>query len=140
KQKLFVFRRHIELKTFLIIMDMKCKAEIKVQLFESNKQDNKESNIHLEQLSTLEEIEERNCFGSIDVKNEIDVKEEPFDVKEEEIEVKEEPFDVKEEEIEVKEGPLDFEKDTTNDEPFDNICGMYQNQVQKKMFKSHYIS
>ncbi|KAB7500318.1 hypothetical protein Anas_14507 [Armadillidium nasatum] len=97
-------------------MDMKCKAEIKVQLFESTKQDNKESNIHLEQLSTLEEIEERNCFGSIDVKNEI--------------EVKEEPFDVKEEDIEVKEDPLDFEKDITNEETFDNICGMDQNQEQ----------
>ncbi|KAB7507495.1 hypothetical protein Anas_09009 [Armadillidium nasatum] len=104
------------------------RGKIKVQLFESTKQDNKESNIHLKQLSTLEEIEERNCFGSIDVKNEIEVKEEQFDVEEENIDVKEGPFDVKEEEIEVKEDPLDFEKDTTNDEPFDNICGMYQNQ------------
>ncbi|KAB7503556.1 hypothetical protein Anas_12591 [Armadillidium nasatum] len=118
KQKLFVFQRHFELKTFLVIMDKKFEEEMKVKLFESE-EDNKESNIRLEQLSTLEEIEERNCFGSIDVKNEI--------------EVKEEPFDGKEEEIEVKEDPLDFEKDTTNDEPFDNICGMYQNQVQKNV-------
>ncbi|RXG56603.1 hypothetical protein Avbf_16066 [Armadillidium vulgare] len=124
-------------------MDMKCEAEMKVQLFESTEEDNKESNIHLEQLSTLEEIEERNCFGSIDVKHEIEVKEEAFDVEEEEIKVKEEPFDVKEEEIEVKEEscdvkeeeielkeePLDFEKDTTNDELFDIICIMDQNQV-----------
>ncbi|KAL7637985.1 UNVERIFIED_CONTAM: hypothetical protein RMT77_011598 [Armadillidium vulgare] len=109
-------------------MDIKCEAEMKVQLFESTEEDNKESNIHLEQLSTLEEIEERNCFGSIDVKNDIEVKEEPFD--EEEIEVKEEPCDVKEEEIELKEEPFDFEKeDTTNDEIFDNICLMDQNQV-----------
>ncbi|RXG70374.1 hypothetical protein Avbf_09243, partial [Armadillidium vulgare] len=124
-------------------MDMKCEAEMKVQLFESTEEDNKESNIHLQQLSTLEEIEERNCFGSIDVKNDIEVKEEPFDgkeeeidvkeeafdVEEEEIEVKEEPCDVKEEEIELKEEPFDFEKeDTTNDETFDNICLMDQNQ------------
>ncbi|KAB7495541.1 hypothetical protein Anas_13805 [Armadillidium nasatum] len=111
-------------------MDMNCESEIKVQLFESSEEDNKESNIHLEQLSTLEEIEERNCFGSIDVKNEIEVKEEPFDVEEEEIDVKEESCDVKEEEIELKEEAFDFEKeDTTNDETFDNICAMDQNQV-----------
>ncbi|KAB7507106.1 hypothetical protein Anas_10271 [Armadillidium nasatum] len=110
-------------------MDMKCKEEVKAQLFESTEEDNKESNICLEQLSTLEEIEERNCFGSIDVKNEIEVKEEPFDVKEEEIDVKEESCDVKEEEIDVKEEPFDFErKDTTNDELFDIICIMDQNQ------------
>ncbi|KAB7498155.1 hypothetical protein Anas_14524 [Armadillidium nasatum] len=84
-------------------MDMKNESEIKVQLFESSEEDNKESKIHLEQLSTLEEIEERNYFGSIDVKNEIEVKEEPFDVEEEEIDVKEESCDVKEEEIELKE-------------------------------------
>ncbi|RXG61781.1 hypothetical protein Avbf_14366 [Armadillidium vulgare] len=109
-------------------MDMKCEPEMKVKIFESTEGED-QTNTHLEQLSTLEEIEERNCFGSIDVKNEIEVKEEAFDVEEEEIEVKEEPFDVKEEEIELKE-PFDFEKeDTTNDETFDNICLMDQNQV-----------
>ncbi|KAL7634673.1 UNVERIFIED_CONTAM: hypothetical protein RMT77_015050 [Armadillidium vulgare] len=96
-------------------MDMKCEPEMKVKIFESTEGED-QTNTHLEQLSTLEEIEERNCFGSIDVKNEIEVKEEPCDVKEEEIELKEEPFD--------------FEKeDTTNDETFDNICLMDQNQV-----------
>ncbi|KAB7507105.1 hypothetical protein Anas_10270, partial [Armadillidium nasatum] len=110
-------------------MDMKCEEEVKAQLFESTEEDNKESNIRLEQLSTLEEIEERNYFGSIDVKNEIEVKEEPFDVEEENIDVKEEAFDVKEEEIELKEEPFYFEKKgTTNDELFDIICIMDQNQ------------
>ncbi|KAB7501742.1 hypothetical protein Anas_14445, partial [Armadillidium nasatum] len=107
-------------------MDMKCESEMK-----------KISDL----LKYFEQ--ERNCFGSIDVKNEIEVKEEPFDVEEEEIELKEETFDVKEEEIELKEEtfdvkeeetelkeePFDFEKkDTTNDETFDNFCVMNQNQ------------
>ncbi|RXG58039.1 hypothetical protein Avbf_10195 [Armadillidium vulgare] len=74
-------------------MDIKCEAEIKVQLFESTEEDNKESNIHLEQLSTLEEIEREIVLDPSNVKNEIEVKEEPFDGKEEEIEVKEESFD-----------------------------------------------
>ncbi|RXG64659.1 hypothetical protein Avbf_15808 [Armadillidium vulgare] len=66
-------------------MDLKCKAEIKVQLYDSSEEENKESNIHLEQFSTLEEIEERNCFGFIEVKNEIEVKEELIDVVEEDL-------------------------------------------------------
>ncbi|RXG54053.1 hypothetical protein Avbf_14121 [Armadillidium vulgare] len=63
-------------------MDMKCEEEIKVELEESTEEEDKKINIHLEQLLT-EEIQERDCIESIDLKSEIEVKEEPFDIVEE---------------------------------------------------------
>ncbi|RXG69474.1 hypothetical protein Avbf_05699, partial [Armadillidium vulgare] len=63
-------------------MDMKCEEEIKVELEESTEEDDKKINIHLEQLLT-EEIQERNCYESIDMKSEIEVKEEPLHIDEE---------------------------------------------------------
>ncbi|RXG52231.1 hypothetical protein Avbf_14572 [Armadillidium vulgare] len=66
-------------------MDIKNEEEFKVELVENTKEDDKKINIHLEQLSTLEDNQERNCFGSIDMKKvEIEIKEEPFDIEEEE--------------------------------------------------------
>ncbi|RXG53800.1 hypothetical protein Avbf_16432, partial [Armadillidium vulgare] len=65
-------------------MDIKNEEEFKVELVENTEEDDKKINIHFEQLSTLDEIQERNCFGSIDIKSEIEIKEEPFDIEEEE--------------------------------------------------------
>ncbi|RXG52467.1 hypothetical protein Avbf_18996, partial [Armadillidium vulgare] len=64
-------------------MDVKYEEEFKVELVESTEEDDKKINIHLEQLSTLEDIQERNCYESIDMKSEMEIKEEPFDVEEE---------------------------------------------------------
>ncbi|KAL7632210.1 UNVERIFIED_CONTAM: hypothetical protein RMT77_017478 [Armadillidium vulgare] len=90
-------------------MDMKCEEEFKVELVENTEEeDDKKINIHLEQLLTFEEIQERNWYESIDMKNEIEVKEEPFDIEEEE---------------------------ATNEKLLDQICGLDQNQVQIKSFK-----
>ncbi|RXG68055.1 hypothetical protein Avbf_05383, partial [Armadillidium vulgare] len=56
-------------------MDIKNEVEIKVEVLESTEEDIA-TNDPLEQVSTLEEIKERNCFGFIDVKSEIEIKEE----------------------------------------------------------------
>ncbi|RXG57862.1 hypothetical protein Avbf_17795, partial [Armadillidium vulgare] len=81
-------------------MDMKCEEEFKVELVESTEEDDKKIDIHLEQLSTLD-IQERNCYESIDVKSEMEMKEESYDFEEEE---------------------------TTNDKLFEKISTFYQNQ------------
>ncbi|RXG67649.1 hypothetical protein Avbf_17500 [Armadillidium vulgare] len=73
-------------------MDMKCEEEFKVELVENTEEeDDKNIDIHLEQLLTFEEIQsdsvclyERNWYESIDMKSEIEVKEESFDIEEEE--------------------------------------------------------
>ncbi|RXG73776.1 hypothetical protein Avbf_16476 [Armadillidium vulgare] len=60
-------------------MDMKREEEFKVELVENTEEEvDKKIDIPFEQLSTLEQIQERNCYGSIDMKSEIEVKEEPF--------------------------------------------------------------
>ncbi|KAB7498664.1 hypothetical protein Anas_14423 [Armadillidium nasatum] len=103
-------------------MDMKHEAEIKVELVEDI-EDNT-SNVYSEQLSTLEEIQERNSFEFIDVKSEIEVKKEPFDIEDE---VEKEPSDI---EDEVKKENSDTEEEeTTKDELSDKICGSDENQV-----------
>ncbi|RXG68764.1 hypothetical protein Avbf_04005, partial [Armadillidium vulgare] len=114
-------------------MDIKCEEEIKVELEESIEEEDKKINIHLEQLST-EEIQERDCIGSIDLKSEIEVKEEPFDIVEEEVannELKKNccrSIDMKSE-TEIIEEPFDTkEEETANDEILDKICGLGQNQ------------
>ncbi|KAL7637019.1 UNVERIFIED_CONTAM: hypothetical protein RMT77_012777 [Armadillidium vulgare] len=107
-------------------MDIKLEEEFKVELAESS-EDVKKINIHLEQLATFEQIQERDCYESIDMKSEIEVKEEPFPIEEEE--AANGSIDVKSE-IEVYEEPLDFvEEETSNDEHFDKVCGLDQNQV-----------
>ncbi|RXG53973.1 hypothetical protein Avbf_11756 [Armadillidium vulgare] len=80
---------------------------------------------------------ERDCIGSIDMKSEIEVKEEPFDIVEEEAandELERDCYgsiDMKSE-IEVKEEPFDFEEEeTANDELSDKICELDQNQKAK---------
>ncbi|RXG53271.1 hypothetical protein Avbf_13983 [Armadillidium vulgare] len=73
-----------------------------------------------------EELKESDCYGSIDMKSEIEVKEEPFPIEEEE--AANGSIDVKSE-IEVYEEPLDIvEEETSNDEHFDKVCGLDQNQ------------
>ncbi|KAL7634360.1 UNVERIFIED_CONTAM: hypothetical protein RMT77_014737 [Armadillidium vulgare] len=92
-------------------MDIKHEAEFKVELLE-NTEDNT-SNIYSEQLST-EKTQERNAFEYIDVKSEIEVKEEP-------------PSDI-EEEAEQKEA-LDIEEEEPKKyELSGKICGLDQNQ------------
>ncbi|RXG70677.1 Palmitoleoyl-protein carboxylesterase NOTUM [Armadillidium vulgare] len=107
-------------------MDIKREEEFKVELAESS-EDVKKINIHLKQLAAFEQIQERNCYGSIDMKSEIEVKkEEPFPIEEEE--AANGSIDVKSE-IEVYEEPLDIvEEETSNDEHFDKVCGLDQNQ------------
>ncbi|RXG59140.1 hypothetical protein Avbf_14061, partial [Armadillidium vulgare] len=85
-----------------------------------------------------EEFKERNCYGSIDLKSEIEIKEEPFAIEEEEATNDEmeidcyKSIDIKSE-IEVKEEPFDFEKEETADDKLsDKICELDQNQVQIK--------
>ncbi|RXG59135.1 hypothetical protein Avbf_13761, partial [Armadillidium vulgare] len=74
----------------------------------------------------LDFANERDCYGSIDMKSEIEVKEEPFPIEEEE--AANGSIDVKSE-IEVYEEPLDIvEEETSNDEHFDKVCGLDQNQ------------
>ncbi|RXG69475.1 hypothetical protein Avbf_05700, partial [Armadillidium vulgare] len=82
-------------------MNIKCEEEFKVEPLEStDKEEDKKINIHIEQLLG-EEIQEGNCYGSIDMKSEIEVKEEPLHIEEE---------------------------DTANDELSDKICKLDQNQ------------
>ncbi|RXG60099.1 hypothetical protein Avbf_16199, partial [Armadillidium vulgare] len=81
-------------------MDMKYEEEFNVELVESTEEDDKKIDIHLEQLSTLD-IQERNCYESIDIKSEMEMKEESYDFEEEE---------------------------TTNDKLFEKISTFYQNQ------------
>ncbi|RXG60228.1 hypothetical protein Avbf_06499 [Armadillidium vulgare] len=105
-------------------MDMKQEAEFKVELVEDNT-----SNVYSEQLSILEEIQERNSFEFIEVKSEIEVKKEPFDIEDE---VEKEP-DI---ENEVKKENSDTEEEeTTKDELLDKICESDQNQVRIKGLK-----
>ncbi|RXG52137.1 hypothetical protein Avbf_07674, partial [Armadillidium vulgare] len=67
---------------------------------------------------------ERNSFEFIDVKSEIEVKKEPFDIEDE---VEKEPSDI---EDEVKKENSDTEEEeTTKDELSDKICGSDQNQL-----------
>ncbi|RXG58884.1 hypothetical protein Avbf_12563, partial [Armadillidium vulgare] len=120
-------------------MDIKYEEEFKIELLESTEEEeeDKKINVHLEQL-LVEEIQERDCIGSIDMKSEIEVKEEPFDIVEEEAandELERDCYgsiDMKSE-IEVKEEPFDFEEEeTANDELSDKICELDQNQVRIK--------
>ncbi|RXG58240.1 hypothetical protein Avbf_14699 [Armadillidium vulgare] len=83
-------------------MDIKCEAEFKVELLESSEDDDQAISINSEQLSVLQQIQEGNCSEFIDVKSEIEIKFEPLDVKDE---------------------------NTANDEHFDNICELDQNQI-----------
>ncbi|RXG51309.1 hypothetical protein Avbf_13514 [Armadillidium vulgare] len=83
-------------------MDIKCEAEFKVELLESSEDDDQAISINSEQLSVLQQIQEGNCSEFIDVKSEIEIKFEPLDVKDE---------------------------NTANDEHFDNICELDQNQM-----------
>ncbi|RXG59663.1 hypothetical protein Avbf_16218, partial [Armadillidium vulgare] len=114
-------------------MDIKCEEEFKVELEESTEEDDKKINIHLEQLLT-EEIQERNCYESIDLKSEIEVKEEPFDIGEEEAENDELERDCygsidTKSEIDVKEEPFAIrEEEATNDELSDKIFQLDPNQ------------
>ncbi|KAL7638012.1 UNVERIFIED_CONTAM: hypothetical protein RMT77_011625 [Armadillidium vulgare] len=95
----------------------------------------------IEEKSCGQHSKERNCFGSIDVKSEIEVKEEPFDIEEEEAandELERDCYgsmDVKSE-IEVKEEHFDFEEEeaANDDELFDKIYELDQNQVRIKCF------
>ncbi|RXG53306.1 hypothetical protein Avbf_16061, partial [Armadillidium vulgare] len=91
-------------------MEMRQEAKFKVELVEDT-EDNM-SNVYSEQLSTLEEIQERNPFEYIDVKSEIEVKKEPSDIEDE----------VKKENSETE------EEQTMKDELSDKICGSDQNQ------------
>ncbi|RXG55594.1 hypothetical protein Avbf_13674, partial [Armadillidium vulgare] len=91
-------------------MDIKIEADVKDEPFE-NPEEEDEISHHFKQVSTLEETLKRNWFGSIELKNEIEVKEEPFEGEVEEIEVKEESFDGEVEEIEVKEESFDGEEE-----------------------------
>ncbi|RXG69841.1 hypothetical protein Avbf_07132 [Armadillidium vulgare] len=101
-------------------MDIKIEADVKDELFE-NLEDDETSSHHLKQVPALEETLKRNRFGSIEVKNEIEVKEEEFDSKDDDVEVKEEPFDGEVEKIEVKEEGFDGKKEEfeVEEEPFD---------------------
>ncbi|RXG55556.1 hypothetical protein Avbf_12621, partial [Armadillidium vulgare] len=94
-------------------MDIKIEADVKDEFLENTVEDVGSSSHHLKQVPALEETLKRNCYGSIKVKSEIEVKEEPFEVEEEEIEVKVELFEGDEEEIEVKEEDLYFEDEDT---------------------------
>ncbi|KAL7632578.1 UNVERIFIED_CONTAM: hypothetical protein RMT77_017081 [Armadillidium vulgare] len=122
-------------------MDIKIEADVKDELFE-NLEDDETSSHHLKQVPALEETLKRNSFGSIEVKNEIEVKEEELDSKDDDVEVKEEPFDgevekieVKEEafdgmkeEFEVEEDPLSFDDEDTANKLFDKISHLNENQ------------
>ncbi|KAL7634918.1 UNVERIFIED_CONTAM: hypothetical protein RMT77_015299 [Armadillidium vulgare] len=67
-------------------MDIKYEEEFKIELLESTEEEeDKKINVHLEQL-LAEEIQERDCIGSIDMKSEIEVKQEHFAIGEEEAE------------------------------------------------------
>ncbi|RXG67186.1 hypothetical protein Avbf_12854 [Armadillidium vulgare] len=109
-------------------MDMRHEDEFKVELIEDT--EDSVNNVYSEKLSMIEEIQERNSFEFIDVKSEIEVKKEPFDIEDEE---EKEPFDI---EDEVKKENSDTEEEeTTKDELLDKICGSDQNQVQIKCLK-----
>ncbi|RXG73707.1 hypothetical protein Avbf_08508, partial [Armadillidium vulgare] len=95
-------------------MEVKREEEFKVEFVENTEEVDKKIDISLEQLSTLEQIQERNCYGSIDMKSEIEVKEEPFDFEEEEAENDELKRDCygfieMKNEIELNEEPFDIE-------------------------------
>ncbi|RXG61437.1 hypothetical protein Avbf_19036 [Armadillidium vulgare] len=80
-------------------MDMRHEAEFKVELIEDT--EDSVNNVYSEQLSTLEEIQERNSFEYLDVKSEIEVKEEdPLYIEEEAEGI--EHFDIEEEEETAK--------------------------------------
>ncbi|KAB7506163.1 hypothetical protein Anas_10136 [Armadillidium nasatum] len=127
-------------------MDLRHEAEFKIELIEDT--EDSVNNVYSEQLSMLEEIQvvvvvlieifyqyekylvftkyfeqERNCFEFIDVKSEIEVKKEPFDIEDE---VEKEPSDI-EDEVK-KENSETEEEETTKDELLDKICGSDQNQ------------
>ncbi|KAL7634638.1 UNVERIFIED_CONTAM: hypothetical protein RMT77_015015 [Armadillidium vulgare] len=112
-------------------MDIKCEEEFKVELLEISEEDDK-INIHLEQCSALEQIEDKNYYGLIDMKGEIEVKD-PLAIEEEEaandkLEEDDGTIDMKSE-IEVKEESFVAEEETkTNEELPDKICGFNQNQ------------
>ncbi|KAL7634780.1 UNVERIFIED_CONTAM: hypothetical protein RMT77_015157 [Armadillidium vulgare] len=60
-------------------MNMKNKTEMKDQL----KENGKTSGHHLERVSKCREFEERDCFPSIYIKSETEIKDEPLDIEEE---------------------------------------------------------
>ncbi|KAB7499697.1 hypothetical protein Anas_14330, partial [Armadillidium nasatum] len=62
-------------------MDIKNEVEVKVEVLDFTKED-ETTNVPLDQVSTLEEIKERN-YEFIDMKSEIDVKEEHLATEEE---------------------------------------------------------
>ncbi|KAL7632871.1 UNVERIFIED_CONTAM: hypothetical protein RMT77_016813 [Armadillidium vulgare] len=107
-------------------MDIKHEGKFKVECVE-NSEDDKNINIHLEQLSALEQIQERNCYEFIDVKSEIEIKEEPFDVEEEETENEElerdcyKSIDMKSE-IEIKEEFFAIEEEEAENEELERDC------------------
>ncbi|RXG69512.1 hypothetical protein Avbf_08330 [Armadillidium vulgare] len=108
-------------------MNIKHEKEFNIEFVKCYEEDDDKTDIHLEQLSTFEQIQESNCFGSIDMKNEIEVKEEPFDIGEEEAENDELERDCygsidTKSEIDVKEEPFAIrEEEATNDELSDKI-------------------
>ncbi|KAB7503027.1 hypothetical protein Anas_11501 [Armadillidium nasatum] len=77
----FVGQKHI----YLLTMDIKKETDIKDELFVSTDDDGM-SSYHCEHVSRGEEsLVDRSCdYPSINVKSEIDVKDEPLDVEEEE--------------------------------------------------------
>ncbi|RXG56608.1 hypothetical protein Avbf_14358, partial [Armadillidium vulgare] len=96
-------------------MEVKREEEFKVEFVENTEEEvDKKIDISLEQLSTLEQIQERNCYGSIHMKSEIEIKEESFDFEEEEAENDELKRDCygfieMKNEIELNEEPFEIE-------------------------------
>ncbi|RXG67454.1 hypothetical protein Avbf_14176 [Armadillidium vulgare] len=88
-------------------MDIKIEAEVKDEPFENPEEDH-EINYHLKLVPELEESLEKNCFNSTEMKCE-------FKIKEESSYFEEENF--------------------ANDEPFDEISSLDQNQVRRKCLK-----
>ncbi|KAB7502497.1 hypothetical protein Anas_10379 [Armadillidium nasatum] len=84
-------------------MNFECESEIIiVEPLKSTKENDQTVNLHLEQPSTLEEFQEINCIPFVGVKSETEVKEELESIK---------------------------RKDIANDELFNEICMLDQNQV-----------
>ncbi|KAL7634959.1 UNVERIFIED_CONTAM: hypothetical protein RMT77_015340 [Armadillidium vulgare] len=104
-------------------MDVINEVDIKVEVIDLTEED-KTTNVPLEQVSTFEQIKERNYFEFINMKSEIEVKEEHLATEEEVTSMKEEHL-ATEEEV------------TSNDKLFDQNYSLDQNQnLMSMVFES----
>ncbi|KAB7505257.1 hypothetical protein Anas_09214 [Armadillidium nasatum] len=102
-------------------MDFKYETEIKDEILEFNEDDGKITHC-LDQVLRNDELQERNYLANINIKGEIEVKDEPFDI------------------VEAKDESLGIEEDSMIDEVVEpssavdenqNDAFKYQNYIQK---------